>query len=67
MDKSNPLSAYMIGYSKIVDNPYRPCEEEEEQSYDKTGYLAAVGVLLYLSTFTHPNISFATSVLARHS
>ena len=66
MDKSNPLSAPMIGCNKITDHPYRPCKEEEEY-YDKTHYLAAIGALLYLSTFTGPDISFAMSVLVRHS
>ena len=64
MDKSNPLSTPMIGRSKIADGPYRPCEEKEKEFYDKTCYLTAVGALLYLSTFAHPDISFSTSILA---
>jgi hypothetical protein len=67
MDKANPLSAPMMGQSRTSDDPYRPCEEEEEEFYDRTRYLAAVGALLYLSTFTRPDISFTISVLARHS
>ena len=67
MDKSNPLAAPMIGQNKTVDNPYRPCKEEEEGYYDKTRYLVAIGALLYLSTFIRSDISFAMSVLARHS
>jgi hypothetical protein len=68
MDKSNPLAAPMIGRSKTADDPYTPCEEEEEgEFHDKTQYLAAMGALLYRSTYTRPDISFAVSVLARHS
>ena len=66
MDKSNPSFAPMIGRSKTANDPYQPCEEEEEY-YDKTRYLAAIGAVLYLSTFTRPAISFATIVLARHN
>jgi hypothetical protein len=67
MDKANSLSAPMMGRSRTSDDPYRPCEEEEEEFYDRTCYLAAVGAVLYLSTFTRPDISFTISVLARHS
>ena len=67
MDKSNLLSTPMIGQSKTANDPYRPCEEEGEDYYDKTRYLVVVKALLYLSTFTRTNISFATSVLAKHS
>ena len=67
MDKSNPLFAPMIGWSKTANDPYQPCEEEEEEYYDKTCYLTAVGALLYLTTITRRDISFDTSVLARHS
>ena len=67
MDKANPISTPMIGRSKSSDDPYTPCEEEEEEYQDRGQYLAAVGALLYLSTYTHPDISIAVSVLARHS
>jgi hypothetical protein len=36
MDKSNPLAALMIGRSKTADDPYTPCEEEEEEFHDRT-------------------------------
>ena len=67
MDKANPLSAPMIGRNKTSDDPYAPCKEEEEEFHNRTQYLAAVGALLYLSTYTRPDISFAVSVLAKHS
>ena len=67
MDKANMLSAPMIGCSKTSNDPYAPYKEEEEEFHNRTQYLAAVGALLYLSTYTRPAISFAVSVLARHS
>ena len=67
MDKSTLLAAPMIGRRKTADDPYKPYKEEEEEFHDKIHYLAAVDALLYLSTFTHPDISFVVSVLARHS
>jgi hypothetical protein len=56
----------MIGRSRTDEDPYRPAEPNEEE-IDRTQYLAAVGALLYLATNTRPDISFAVSVLARHS
>jgi hypothetical protein len=50
MDKSNPLAVPMIGRSKTSDDPYTPCDEEEEEYPNRTQYLVAVGALLYLST-----------------
>ena len=55
-----------MGRSKTNDDPYSPCKEEEEE-LDKPHYLVAVGALLYLATYTRLDISFAMSVLARHS
>lgn len=62
-----PLSTPMVGRSNQGDDPYRPCEEEEEPLSEQYPYLAAVGGLLYLATSTRPDIAFAISVLARHS
>jgi hypothetical protein len=67
MAYSNPLSAPMMGRSKTNEDPYAPLEEEEEEFPNRTRYLAAVGALLYLATYTRPDIAFATSVLARHN
>ena len=66
MDQAQPLSAPFMGCNKTNDDPYFLCEEEE-QELDKPRYLAAVGALLYLATYTQPDISFAVSVLSRHS
>ena len=66
MDKSNPLSAPMIGRSKTNQDPYQPREEEEE-IIDKPKYLTTVGIFTYLTTHTRPDIAFATSILARNS
>jgi hypothetical protein len=67
MDKANSLSAPMIGRSNTKDDTYHPCQEEEEEFTDRNRYLAVVGALLYLATFTRPDISFDVSVSARHS
>ena len=67
MDKANLLSTPMMGQSRTSDDPYHLCEEEDDKFYGKTDYFAAVGAFLYLSTFTCPDISFTTSVLAQHS
>ena len=66
MDQAHPLSAPLMGRSKTNEDSYSPCEEEEDE-LDKPRYLAAVGALLYLATYTRPDISFAVSVLSRHS
>ena len=65
MDQAHPLAAPMRGRSKIIDDLYHRCEEEEV--VDKQRYLTAVGTFTYLTTHTRPDIVFATSILARHS
>ena len=56
MDHASPLSAPMMGRCRTLDDPYCPCEEEEEEFYDKSMYLPTVGVLMYLSTYTRPDM-----------
>jgi hypothetical protein len=65
-NQANPKAAPMIGRSKINDDPYQPCEKEEEV-IDKQRYLSAIGLFTYLTTNTRLNIAFATNILARHS
>ena len=66
MHHANSLATPMIGKSRTLQDPYTPASEEEEE-IDKPGYLVAVGALLYLATFTRPDISFAVSTLGCHS
>ena len=66
MDQANPLSTPMIRRSKTNEDPYHPCEKEEEIVV-KSKYLTMVGAFTYLITHTKPDIAFATSILARHS
>ena len=68
VDHTSPRSTPMMGQSRTLDDPYCPCEEEKEKKfYNKNMYLANVEALLYLFTYTHLDISFVTSVLARHN
>lgn len=64
IDHVNPMAAPIIKRSKTNDNPYQPRKEEEV--IDKQRYLTAVGLFTYLTTYTMPDIAFATSILARH-
>ncbi|GJW54550.1 putative RNA-directed DNA polymerase [Tanacetum coccineum] len=50
MDKAKSLSTLMVGRSLNVDNdPFRPCEEDEDILGPKTSYLSAIGVLILIS------------------
>lgn len=66
MDQAYTLSAPMIGRSKIHDDLYHPCEEEEE-IVNKSKYLTTFGAFTYLTTHTRPDITFAPNILTRHS
>ena len=66
MQDANSLAAPMMERSYTQQDPYTPAYEEEEKM-DKPKYLTTIGLLLYLATFTRPDISFAVNVLAKHS
>ncbi|GJX36101.1 hypothetical protein Tco_0247658 [Tanacetum coccineum] len=68
MDKAKYLSTPMVGRSLNVDNdPFRPCEEDEDVLGPETLYRSAIGALMYLTNCTRPDISFAVNLLARFS
>nr|GEV56463.1 retrovirus-related Pol polyprotein from transposon TNT 1-94 [Tanacetum cinerariifolium] len=68
MDKAKPLSTQMVGRSLNVDNdPFRPCEDDEEVLGPEVPYLSAIGALMYLTNYTRSDISFAVNLLARFS
>ncbi|GJT46040.1 copia protein [Tanacetum coccineum] len=68
MDKENPLSTPMVERSLNVDNdPFRPCEDDEEIIGPKVPHLTPIGALMYLTNCTRPDISFAVNLLARFS
>ena len=58
----------MIGRSLNIDNdPFRPCEENEEVLGPEVPYLNEIGALMYLTNCIRPDISFAVNLLARFS
>lgn len=67
MDDAKSLSTSMISKISTDSDPNHPCKDKEEECTYKTCYLATIGALLYLTTFTKPDISFIVSVMARHS
>nr|GEU52566.1 putative RNA-directed DNA polymerase [Tanacetum cinerariifolium] len=68
MDKAKSVSTPMMGRSLNVDNdPFRPCEEDEDVLGPEVSYLNAIGALMYLTNYTRPGISFAANLLARFS
>ncbi|GJS65521.1 hypothetical protein Tco_0680085 [Tanacetum coccineum] len=59
MDKAKPLSTPMVGRSLNVDNdPFRPCEDDEEVLGPEVPYLSAIEALMYLTNcLFYPNDS----------
>jgi hypothetical protein len=48
-------------------DPFRPKEEGEEVLGQEYPYLSAIGVLMYLTNNTRPDIAFAVNCLVRHN
>ena len=64
MDKAHPLNSPMIVWSlKAKDDPFRPCEEDEEIFCPEVPYLSAIGTLMYLANNTWPDITFTVNLL----
>ena len=68
MDKTHPLSSLMVVRSLDVKNdPFRPCEKDEELLGPEVPYLSAIGAFMYLVNCTCPNIAFSVNLLARYN
>nr|GEZ49944.1 retrovirus-related Pol polyprotein from transposon TNT 1-94 [Tanacetum cinerariifolium] len=62
------MDVVIVYLSLHVDNdPFRPCEEDEDVFGPEVPYLSAIGALVYLTNCTRPDISFAVNLLARFS
>ena len=46
---------------------FRPKEDDEETLGPEVSYLSAIGVLIYPTNYTRPDIAFPVNLLARHS
>ena len=51
----------------MENEPFRPCEKNEELLGPEVPYLSAIGALMYLVNCTHSNIVFSINLLARYS
>ena len=51
----------------VTKDPFRPLECDSEILGPEVPYLSAIGALMYLSTYTRPDIAFAINLLARYS
>ena len=50
MDKAHPLNSPMVAQSLDVKNdPFRPCEKNEELLGPEVPYLSAISALMYLA------------------
>ncbi|WJZ98775.1 hypothetical protein VitviT2T_017282 [Vitis vinifera] len=71
----NRLSEYLLkeGSPMVVrsldvkNDPFRPCEKDEELLGPEVPYLSAIGALMYLANCTRPDIAFSVNLLARYS
>ena len=68
MNEAHPLTSPMVVRSlDVKKNPFRPCEKGEELLSLEIPYLSAIGALMYLATYTRPDIAFPVNLLARYS
>jgi hypothetical protein len=68
MDKSYPQRTPMIIRALKNDKgPFRPKQEGEEVLGAEHSYLSAIGVIIYLTNNTRPDIAFVVNCLTRHS
>ena len=61
MDQAKPIATPVDSSSKLVK------AMEEDEPFDQQQYQSAVGILLYLSVATRPDITFAVSSVAKFS
>jgi hypothetical protein len=68
MDKAYSARTSMVVHAMEKDkDPFRPKEEGEEVLGQEYPYLSVIGVLMYLTNNTRPDIAFAVNYLARHN
>ncbi|KAG7571783.1 Reverse transcriptase RNA-dependent DNA polymerase [Arabidopsis suecica] len=68
MDQAHPLSSPMVVRSLGLDSdPFGPKKDEEEVLGPEVPYLSAIGALMYLASYTRPDICFAVNLLSRFS
>jgi hypothetical protein len=73
LEKFNMDKAYSVRTPMVVralekeTDPFRLKEEGEEVLGQEYPYLSAIGVLMYLTNNTRPDIAFAVNCLVRHN
>ena len=68
MDKARPLSSSMVVRSlDVKKDPFHPCEMGEELLSLEVPYLSVIGALMYLANYTHQDIAFPVTLLARYN
>ncbi|KAL6350518.1 hypothetical protein AAG906_019165 [Vitis piasezkii] len=51
----------------VKNDPFRPCEKNEELLGLEVPYLSVIGALMYLANCTHSDIAFSINLLAKYS